>query len=547
MAREEARTTSLWARTSSLSEPTSAVRRTFDWALKHPALAAFVVALIVRVVVILLLSTVIDDSAFALDDGTYQDMAAQAAAGETGSWDDFTRGLYNSTFAFTGSLTVVYKLFGAHAILGRILVALAGAITAALVARLASRIMSPGWGLVGGLLIALLPSQIIWSSLLLKDPLVWPALAGLGLAVVAASEKSRPRWLIGLGWATLLLVVLTYLRPHTLVVAAWALGAAIIVMATRKHILRAVTGLSVAVIVPLALGLGPGGVSVVTSAGSLEARRIANASGANTAFVEPEPSPTTAVAAGPESEVVEAEEKLKTQQEATASLASDAEEAKAEVAGAEQQVALAVQEAKAAEVAAQAPGLSDKARRAAQKAAARQKLEAARQRAAAAAKENRLKRIERALAKEQKVLEAEAAHLAQLQSQAPTPPATPPTEAGAETLDPNIAHLPRGLAVMLFEPVPWGGGSSSLRLARLEAIVWYPLLLLAAVGLWASRNHLRSMTFPLLAGGGMLFVYALTEGNIGTAYRHRGEFVWVVVLLAVLGAKTLVDRRKAAA
>jgi hypothetical protein len=82
-------------------------------------------------------------------------------------------------------------------------------------------------------------------------------------------------------------------------------------------------------------------------------------------------------------------------------------------------------------------------------------------------------------------------------------------------------------------------------MARLESLVWYPLLLLAVVGLWASRKHLRDMTFPLLVGGGVLVVYALTEGNIGTAYRHRGEFVWVVILLAMLGANALLEKRKA--
>jgi hypothetical protein len=42
-------------------------------------------------------------------------------------------------------------------------------------------------------------------------------------------------------------------------------------------------------------------------------------------------------------------------------------------------------------------------------------------------------------------------------------------------------------------------------------------------------------------------MYALTEGNLGTAYRHRGEFVWVVALLAALGLSRVVawsDRRR---
>ena len=39
------------------------------------------------------------------------------------------------------------------------------------------------------------------------------------------------------------------------------------------------------------------------------------------------------------------------------------------------------------------------------------------------------------------------------------------------------------------------------------------------------------LAFPVLAGAATLAMYGLTEGNLGTAYRHRGEFVWVVALL----------------
>jgi hypothetical protein len=50
--------------------------------------------------------------------------------------------------------------------------------------------------------------------------------------------------------------------------------------------------------------------------------------------------------------------------------------------------------------------------------------------------------------------------------------------------------------------------------------------------------------FPILVGGGILVMYALTEGNIGTAYRHRGEFVWVVAILGSSGLDRLVARRR---
>ena len=136
-------------------------------------------------------------------------------------------------------------------------------------------------------------------------------------------------------------------------------------------------------------------------------------------------------------------------------------------------------------------------------------------------------------------LEALAARQAAIQQ----PPPGASFSEGA-TLEPNIVHLPRGLSVMLLEPFPLPfEGSPSLRLARLESLVWYPLLILALVGLWAAKSHLRTLLFPIIAGGGILLMYALSEGNIGTAHRHRGEVVWVVVLLAVLGLSRLRETR----
>lgn len=91
---------------------------------------------------------------------------------------------------------------------------------------------------------------------------------------------------------------------------------------------------------------------------------------------------------------------------------------------------------------------------------------------------------------------------------------------------------------MLLEPLPVPlTGSLSLKLARVESLLWYPLLALAAVGVWVAFRNLRVSAYPLLAGGAILLVYALAEGNIGSAHRHRGEFVWVVAFLAALGAR----------
>ena len=130
---------------------------------------------------------------------------------------------------------------------------------------------------------------------------------------------------------------------------------------------------------------------------------------------------------------------------------------------------------------------------------------------------------------------------------APVPPDRPAPgrrAADREELDgglaADLAHLPRGLTVVLLEPLPWRDDPNPrLRLARAEAVLWYPLLALGLVGAVAARRSLRAFAFPLLAGAGVVAAYALAEGNLGTAYRHRGEAVWAVALLAALGAHRL--------
>ena len=88
-------------------------------------------------------------------------------------------------------------------------------------------------------------------------------------------------------------------------------------------------------------------------------------------------------------------------------------------------------------------------------------------------------------------------------------------------------------------PVPSTLHNRRLMLALAENIVWWPLLLLAFVGMVEVRRHRRVLVFPLLAGGAIVLLYALSEGNIGTAFRHRGEIVWAVAVLAAFGAKRL--------
>jgi hypothetical protein len=271
-------------------------------------------------------------------------------------------------------------------------------------------ILDRRWALVAGLVVALLPSQILWSSLILKDAAVWAALSGLAV-VVALSSRAEGRRLLLLGAAAAaLLTLLGFLRLYTLEIACVAIVLAVLAGPRPRSLPRIGGAVVLLACIPLAFGMGLAGGRFVTATPDPREQRALNA----------------------------------------------------------------------------AQGAS-----------------------------------------------AVAAARARADQQSP---------AGA-----NLAYLPTGIAVVALRPWPWEQSDTSLgvRMARAETILWYPLLLLALLGFASVWAHRRALAFPLFAGGGILLVYALTEGNLGTAYRHRGEFVWVVALLATLGAERICAWRSA--
>jgi len=109
----------------------------------------------------------------------------------------------------------------------------------------------------------------------------------------------------------------------------------------------------------------------------------------------------------------------------------------------------------------------------------------------------------------------------------------------------DILYLPTGLRIMLIDPLPIHlGHSTGVLLAFVENIVWYPLLALAIYGVPVVRQRNPELTFTLLILLGLATMWALVEGNFGTAYRHRGEFVWATIVFAGIGTDRLVAQRR---
>jgi hypothetical protein len=293
--------------------------------------------------------------------------------------------------------------------LAQLYVGILGAATAALVAALALRLSGARWALVAGAVTALLPSQVLWSSLILKDAAVWAVLAGLAV-VVSLAAYSTGRRLVALGaLAAGLLILLGYLRLPTLEIACVAMVLAMLFSARPQRFARVGGAVAIFVGVTMFFGMGLFGVSFIK--------------------LSRDPSLQRSLSALGRSKVVE-----------------------------------------------------------------------------------------------------------------PTGIATP-----AKGVVAQVRYLPKGFTVIALRPWPWeaSSGSFGMSLARAETILWYPLIALALVGLTTAWRRRAVLAFPILAGGALLVTYGLTEGNLGTAYRHRGEVEWIVILLAVLGLERLAQARSA--
>lgn len=438
--------------------------------MSHPCLYLFMLAFTLRTAVAISLTNVFSGS-LVLDDQTYWgEIAADIARGTTETWSPYIEGLYERTRAFSLPLGVVYKLFDGNQLSGQLLVATAGAGLSVVVFLIARELFGKtSLALVPGLLVALLPSQVLWSSLVLKDSFVWFGLACLTYAFIRlARVHELKRIVLLIVLLGLSLFLLAFLRAHTTVVAAWSLLLASCFVPRLHRALKIIGVASVSVLIPWIAGLGLLGVPFALSASPVTTLRDANAVGAQSAIITP-PAETmrrlTLRQTELEKELLEAETGPATEQRA-----ERADELRAELSHVEALIA-----------AEQGTGVVNR------------------------------------------------------------PGAPAPTDPSRRI---GVRYVARGVSVMLLEPYPWDPSTSpSFTMAKLEGIVWYPVVFLVVIGSVRAFRHWRLMLLPVLLGFGTMLLYALTEGNVGTAFRHRGEFVWVIALLAAFGVSELVSRR----
>ena len=112
--------------------------------------------------------------------------------------------------------------------------------------------------------------------------------------------------------------------------------------------------------------------------------------------------------------------------------------------------------------------------------------------------------------------------------------------AGADvsTVGGAAAFFPVGLAYFLLAPFPWSVTSVLQQVTLPESLVRYVLFLCVLRGSWlALRHDPRAYTVLVVVLGMVTFSYALVEGNVGTAYRHRAQVLPLFFVLAAVGLR----------
>lgn len=414
----------------------------------HPVVAVLILALVIRMAVAFTIMAFVRGTLIP-DEHEYLDLAALAASGRLtpAIWDGYGQALFSATATFMWPLTALFWVFGPWKILGQLLAATFGAGTAALTTRLALPVMARRWAITAGVVVAVVPSQVLWSSVVLRESVVWLLLVIVSLACAGLLRATDGR---GLTIATALgasaIFLLGHLRPQTMVCAAWAFGIVGILLAGRRVVRLRVAALGVTLLVPMLAGFGPAGLTLVRDAAPELARTRTNlAQGADSAIVPttllrvPTPVTGTPNDAGTND----------------ASPTTIPEICKTAVCTASDTVSLA--------------------------------------------------------------------------------------DAGVAG---DMRQLPRGLLATLVRPLPWEHTAGvSLLLARAENLGWYALYALAAVGmLTAIRRREALMAFPVVLGVGIAITSGLSQGNVGTAFRHRGQLLWIFAILAALAADELTPR-----
>ena len=156
--------------------------------LRNPAPSVFVIALVVRLVLVVG-SGLLFEGPLIPDEGAQIKLATLASEGRV---DDFCCGgygkaLYESTRLFAWQVHGLTAVFGPIRWILRMPAVLFAATTAFVVARIADRFVSKRWALGAGLVMAITPSMVLHSSVVLRESLIWLLVAATATISISST------------------------------------------------------------------------------------------------------------------------------------------------------------------------------------------------------------------------------------------------------------------------------------------------------------------------------------------------------------------------
>lgn len=98
--------------------------------------------------------------------------------------------------------------------------------------------------------------------------------------------------------------------------------------------------------------------------------------------------------------------------------------------------------------------------------------------------------------------------------------------------------LPIGLAYFLLAPFPWQMGSVLQSVTMPEVLVWYALIPFTIRGIYLGlRKDPRSFMVVFAVLVTVTVAYALVQGNVGTAFRHRAQVLPLFFIFSSIGIR----------
>ncbi len=109
-------------------------------------------------------------------------------------------------------------------------------------------------------------------------------------------------------------------------------------------------------------------------------------------------------------------------------------------------------------------------------------------------------------------------------------------EADVSTLGGALRFLPIGLIYLFLAPFPWSVANVRQAITLPEMLLWWGMLPYLLRGIvFAVRRKLADTFAILLFVGSLTLLYALFQGNVGTAYRQRAQILVFLFIFIVAG------------